>query len=61
MKEKYNKLLKRYYTGCTYIKEHPKEQEKYLPEVLKILKEMNEILDKIENKTTEEILEGLKI
>lgn len=61
MKEKYNELLKRYYAGCNYIKEHQQEQDKYLLEVLKILKEMNEILDKIENKTEKEILGGFKI
>lgn len=64
LKIMYNEKIKRYYNGCQYIKEHIKEVEKWLPEVIKILDEMNLILEEIqltENVSEEEILKGFKL
>ena len=64
LKIMYNEKIKRYYNGCQYIKEHIKEVEKWLPEVIKILDEMNLILEEIqltENVSEEEILKGFKV
>ena len=61
LKIMYSEKIKRYYNGCQYIKEHIKEVEKWLPEVIKILDEMNLILEEIqltENVSAEEILKG---
>lgn len=61
MKEKYNKLLKRYINGCEYLKNNPEKQEKYLVELIKILDEMNRILKEIEKEekiTEKEMLIG---
>lgn len=44
-KEEYNTLLKRYYNGCIYIKNHPEDGDKFYPELLKILNKMNIILE----------------
>lgn len=60
LKEIYNKTLQRYYNGCNYIDEHIEECEKYLPEVMKLLNTLNEILVRIPNATEEEILNGFK-
>ena len=43
-KEEYNHLLKRFYNGCEYLEKHPQENEKLMPELLKILDKMNIIL-----------------
>ena len=64
LKKMYNEKLKRYYNGCQYIKEHYRETEKWLPEVIKILNEMNLILEEIqltENVSAEEIFKGFKL
>lgn len=64
LKIMYNERRKRFYNGCQYIKEHCKETEKWLPEVFKILDEMNLILEEIqltENVSDEEILKGFKV
>lgn len=64
LKIMYNEKLKRYYNGCQYIKEHIKEIEKWMPEVIKIFDEMNLILEEIqltENVSEEEILKGFKV
>lgn len=64
LKVMYNQKIKRYYNGCQYIKEHCRETDKWLPEVLKILDEMNLILEEIqltEEVSKEEILEGFGI
>lgn len=50
-KLEYNELLKRYYNGCEYLKENPKESEKYLDLLLNILNKINKIL--IENNITD--------
>lgn len=60
IKELYNKILQRYYNGCNYIEEHLEECDKYLPEVMKLLNTLNEILVRIPNATEEEILNGFK-
>lgn len=59
IKELYNKTLQRYYNGCNYIEEHTQEADKYLPEVLKILDTLNQILIRVPA-TEEEILNGFK-
>lgn len=59
IKELYNKTLQRYYNGCNYIEEHIEECDKYLPEVLKLLDKLNQILKRIPA-TEEEILNGFK-
>lgn len=59
IKELYNKTLQRYYNGCNYIEENIKEADKYLPEVLKLLDTLNQILKRIPA-TEEEILNGFK-
>ena len=61
LKEQYNKTLKRYYNGCNYIFEHPKEYDKYLPEVLKLLDKVNILIQNIGNMTKEEIINGFEI
>lgn len=60
LKQTYNKLLQRYYSGCNYIEEHLEEADKYLPKVLEILNKLNQILIYIPA-TKEEILDGFKI
>ena len=60
IKEIYNKTLQRYYNGCNYIEEHLEECDKYLPEVMKLLNTLNEVLVRIPNATEEEILNGFK-
>lgn len=59
LKELYNKTLQRYYNGCNYIEEHIQETDKYLPEVMKLLDTLNQILKRIPA-TEEEILNGFK-
>lgn len=59
LKQTYNKLLQRYYNGCNYIEENIKEADKYLPEVLKLLDTLNQILKRIPA-TEEEILNGFE-
>lgn len=59
IKELYNKILQRYYNGCNYIEEHIQEADKYLPEVMKLLDTLNQILKRIPA-TEEEILNGFK-
>ena len=43
-KQEYNNLLKRYYNGCKYLSENPQDFEKFLPELLKILENINIII-----------------
>lgn len=59
LKGLYNKTLQRYYNGCNYIEENIKEADKYLPEVLKLLDTLNQILQRVPA-TEEEILNGFK-
>lgn len=60
LKQEYNKTLQRYYNGCDYIKEHLDEADKYLPIVLTLLNNINGILNRIPNKTKEEIMNGFR-
>ena len=60
----YDERLKRYYNGCQYIKEHYREADKWTPEILNILEEMELILEEIqltESVSKEEIEKGFKI
>lgn len=59
-KEQYNHLLERYNNGCSYIASHIDEAEKFLPELSKILKQMDDILIKYSITNTDEILYGFK-
>lgn len=59
IKELYNTTLQRYYNGCDYIEEHIEEVDKYLPNVMKLLDTLNQILKRIPA-TEEEILNGFK-
>ena len=59
IKELYNTTLQRYYNGCTYIEEHIEKVDKYLPNVMKLLDTLNQILKRIPA-TEEEILNGFK-
>lgn len=59
IKELYNTTLQRYYNGCNYIEEHIEEIDKYLPNVMKLLDTLNQILKRIPA-TEEEILNGFK-
>jgi hypothetical protein len=59
IKELYNTTLQRYYNGCNYIEEHIEEVDKYLPNVMKLLDTLNQILKRIPA-TEEEILNGFK-
>ena len=43
-KKQYNHLLERYNNGCSYIATHIDEAEKFLPELSKILKQMDDII-----------------
>ena len=59
IKELYNTTLQRYYNGCNYIEEHIEEVDKYLPNVMKLLDTLNQILKRIPA-TEEEIRNGFK-
>lgn len=43
-KQRYNYLLNKYYNGCEYVKNHPETFEKYLPNLLTFLQEINKII-----------------
>lgn len=60
IKEKYNKLLVRYYNGCDYLQKHPEQWDKYYPVLEKILDEMNRILVLLKITDEEQILYGIK-
>lgn len=59
-KQKYNKLLKRYYNGCEYLKKNPSEFDFYFNDLLKILDELAKIVDNHPEMTKEEISNGFK-
>lgn len=64
LKQKYNENLRRYYNGVNYLDEHIEECDKYLPILLKLLDNINIILERImqlETVTDKEILEGFAI
>lgn len=59
-KQEYNNLLKRYYNGCKYLSENPQEIEKFLPELLKILENINIIIDEKDITDSNIISNGFK-
>lgn len=59
-KEEYNYWLTRYYKGCAYLEKHPEEHDKYIGELLKILDELNRLIE-IHNITGPEITRGFYI
>ena len=59
-KIEYNKLLNRFNNGCKYLTENPKDEEKYLPELLNIAEKMEKILAKHPSYTQDELLNGFK-
>lgn len=64
LKCNYNYNLKRYNDGCNYLQKHKKEIDKWLPELLEILNDMNLFLEEIikyETITDKQILEGFII
>ena len=64
LKMDYNFNLSRLYKGCNYLDEHPEDCDKYLDELFKIYKKVNQIIDKIckyQKVTPDETLGGFKI
>lgn len=64
LKWNYNYNLRRYNKGCEYCNTHKSEIEKWLPELLDILDNINTLLDEIikqENVTEQEIIGGFKL
>lgn len=59
-KQEYNNLLKRYYNGCKYLSENPKEIEKFMPELLKILENINIIIVQNDITNKDIMLKGFK-
>lgn len=60
----YNHNLTRYYNGCNYIDEHSDTADKYLPNLMEILEDMNALLDEIMKEqeiTDDEILNGFSL
>lgn len=61
LKWNYNHNLIRYYKGCIYLEKHKKEVDKWLPELLNVLDNINLLLEDIMKMckvSTEEILKG---
>ena len=64
LKWNYNYNLERYTNGCIYCKKHKKEIDKWLPELLEILNNINSLLEEImkyQKVNEEEITKGFKI
>ena len=65
LKQEYNHNLTRYYNGCKYLEKCDDEEiDKWLPELLKILNRINELLEKImkqQEVSRKEILEGFEL
>lgn len=64
LKWNYNYNLGRYINGCQYIAKNKKESEKWLPEIISILENMNLLLEEImkyEKVTNIQILKGFDI
>lgn len=59
-KEEYNYWLTRYYNGCIYLEKHPEQHDKYINELLKILDELNRLINAY-NITGLEITRGFYI
>lgn len=64
VKNQYNKLLKRFENGCVYLGNHKDEIPKYLPELVRITKDLSTIIDIMANNghimTDNEINYGFK-
>ena len=64
LKWEYNNTLNRYYNGCNYLEEHVSDIDKYMPLLLELLKNIETLINKIQEKqivTTEEILGGFEL
>lgn len=64
LKWEYNNTLNRYYNGCNYLEEHIGEEDRYMPLLLELLKKIESLIDKIQERqvvTTEEILGGFEL
>lgn len=63
LKQEYNYNLTRYVNGCKYCEANRNETDKWIPELIKILNNMNDILKEImkhEKVSEEDILNGFK-
>lgn len=61
LKQEYNNNLERYYKGCKYCEENKDEIDRWMPELLKIVSNLEKLLDEIKKYQTikkEEILKG---
>lgn len=58
-KEEYNKLLERYSNGIGYLSVHKEEQEKWLPELDRIVDMLGEMIEEY-NIPEENILKGFE-
>lgn len=61
--QQYNKLLERYRKGEAYVDGpdiSPQELERWMPEFLKIIKDLNLLLYKIGEHTPDEAINGFK-
>lgn len=64
LKQEYNYNLARYVNGCNYCEKNRNEIDKWIPELMKILNNMNNVLKEIMKKekvSEEEILKGFKM
>lgn len=66
IKSKYNYTLKRFENGCKYLSKNPSEVNKYIPELIKIVKDLGIIIDLLAERhlyvmTDDEIQKGFKI
>lgn len=64
LKWEYNNTLNRYYNGCNYLEENVSDTDKYMPLLLELLKNIETLINKIQEKqivTTEEILGGFEL
>lgn len=60
-KQEYNNLLKRYYKGCKYLEAHREDIEKFMPELLKILNEINIMIEENNIEDEQIILNGFNM
>ena len=66
LKKKYNATLKRFKNGCKYLSKNPNEVDKYIPELIKIVKDLGIMIDMFAQlylyvMTDNEIERGFKI